>query len=362
MYVIGRKSNIFASQYGNIMENVMIERLGKELFTFIQANADTEAKSTLMVSTATPFAILNNPDKFNTIINLQKINDIRFINKFFEAVNSRLENGDTFIGCLETFSARKEKKKINRVPVIRTFYFGFEFIFMRAFPKLAGLKKVYFVVTKGKNRLLSKAEALGRLVSCGFRIEEYKTINGLLYFVVKKEKEPDYNMTPSYGPLYKMPRIGKNAKIIKVYKFRTMHPYAEYLQDYILSISGYSKTGKPADDFRLTPWGKYFRKYWIDEFPQLINLLKGDLKLIGVRPISQRYFNDIPADLQELRLKQKPGCIPPYISLNKKSDVQSVLEAERQYLKEIEKHPYVTDIKYFFKALYSIGIKGKRSA
>ena len=344
------------------MENLVLAEAGKEACEYIKTYADLKSKETLVVSTVTPFNILSNPNDINTIVNLWTVNDIRFINKFFEAVNSRLENGGTFIGCFETFSARKERKKVNKIPVVRSFYFGFEFIFMRAFPKLAGFKKVYFFVTKGKNRLLSKAEVLGRLVSCGFRIDDYKTINGLLYFVAKKEKEPDFNMTPSYGPLYKMPRVGKNGKMIKIYKFRTMHPYAEYLQDYILGLNGYAESGKPAGDFRLTPWGKFFRKYWIDEFPQLINVLKGDMKLVGVRPISQRYFNDIPADLQELRLKQKPGCIPPYVALNKKANVNSVLDAEREYLEAIQKHPYTTDIKYMFKALFVIVFKGKRSA
>jgi len=105
-------------------------------------------------------------------------------------------------------------------------------------------------------------------------------------------------MDPSYGPIYRMPRIGKNGKIIKVFKFRTMHPYAEYLQDYVLGINGYATSGKPANDFRLTPWGKVMRKYWLDELPQLLNVLLGQLKIVGVRPVSQRYFDDIPKDLQ----------------------------------------------------------------
>ena len=100
----------------------------------------------------------------------------------------------------------------------------------------------------------------------------------------------------------------------------------------------------------------------VDEIPQLINLIKGDLKLVGARPVSQRYFNDIPKDIQELRLTQKPGCIPPYVALNRKSSVGSVLDAEREYLEEKIKKPYTTDTKYFFKALFNIFFKGKRSA
>jgi len=91
-------------------------------------------------------------------------------------------------------------------------------------------------------------------------------------------------------------------------------------------------------------------------------VLKGELKLVGVRPISERYFNDIPEDLQELRLTQKPGCIPPYVSLDRKSNVDAVLQAEREYLMEKIKRPYTTDFRYFFKAVFNIIFKRKRSA
>ena len=141
-----------------------------------------------------------------------------------------------------------------------------------------------------------------------------------------------------------------------------MHPYAEYLQDYVLNINGYSETGKPANDFRLTPWGGFLRKYWLDELPQLLNILQGNLKLVGVRPISQRYFQDIPKDLQDLRLTQKPGCIPPYVALNRNGNVEDVLQSEREYLNEKLKYPYTTDTKFFFKAIYNIVFKHKRSA
>jgi lipopolysaccharide/colanic/teichoic acid biosynthesis glycosyltransferase len=344
------------------MKDLFIKECGTEAHDYFSKFADLESKETLVVSTSTVFNIINNRNTFNVIINLKQMNDFRFINKVFEGANSKLQNGDLFITCVETYSARKRKKSISKIPVIRSIYFGMEFIFMRVFPKLPWFKKVYFFVTKGRNRVLSKAEAFGRLASCGFEIQDYQSFNGLMYIITKKVKEPAFNMRPSYGPIYTMPRIGKNGKIIGVYKFRTMHPYAEYLHDYILKENGYAETGKPADDFRLTPWGKYLRRYWLDELPQLINVMKGDLKLVGVRPISERYLKDIPGDLRELRLKQKPGCIPPYVALDRKSSVESVLQAEREYLLEKEKHPYITDVKYFFKAVFNIIFRRKRSA
>ncbi|MBL7918669.1 MAG: sugar transferase [Bacteroidia bacterium] len=344
------------------MKDLIIERSGQGAYDFFNKYIEVDSKNTLVVSTTNEFNIINNPYSFNTLINLSKLNNIRYINKFLEKVNSKLNNGDIFIACLETYAARKERIKVRKIPVVKQIYFGMEFIFLRVFPKMWGFKKVYFLLTRGRNRILSKAEGLGRLVSCGFEIIAYENFNGLLYIVVKKVKEPEFNMHASYGPLYKMPRMGKNGKIIGVYKFRTMHPYAEYLQDYVLKVNGYSETGKPANDFRLTPWGSFLRRYWLDELPQLINVFKGELKLVGVRPISQRYFQDIPEDLRELRLKQKPGCIPPYVSLDRKSSVDAVLQAEREYLIQKSKQPYFTDIKFFFKAIFNILFRRKRSA
>lgn len=340
----------------------IVSKSSKKVNDYINEHLGNRAENALIVSTVNNFSISDNQGAHDAIVNLSRINDIRYINKFFEHVNSISKTDDYFICCLETFSARRIRKPIGSVPFLGKIYFFLEFIFMRIFPKVKGLKKVYFSLTRGRNRLLSKAEALGRLVCCGFEIVDCETIDGLLYVVTKKIKEPTFDMNPSYGLLYKMPRLGRNGEMIGVYKFRTMHPYAEYLQDYVLKMNGYAESGKPKDDFRLTPWGKVLRRYWLDELPQLINVLKGDLKIVGVRPISRRYFQDVPGDLQILRLKQKPGCIPPYVALNRNGNVTSVLQAEREYLIMSLNHQLATDVNYFFMALFNIFFKNKRSA
>ena len=291
-----------------------------------------------------------------------RMNDVRRINKFLEHVNESMDEGEMFAASFETYRARRKRIVFYKIPLLKYGWIFSEFVFLRIFPKLPVLKKIYFGVTGGKDRLLSKAEMLGRLVACGFEIIHHESTNCLTRFVVKKVKEPAYDTEASYGPLFRMRRIGKGGKIIQVYKFRTMHPYSEYLQDYILKQNGYAESGKPADDFRLTPWGKVMRRYWLDEVPQLINVLKGDMKLVGVRPVSPRYFEDIPKHLQDLRIKQKPGCVPPYVSLDRKPSVEGVLKAEEEYLLEKQRNPYFTDTRYFVSAIYNIIVKKKRSA
>jgi len=328
---------------------------------YFENYVDLENKELQVILKSNSFK-LDRFSKVDNVICLEKVNDIRYINKHFEKINSKLSHGGVFIGCLETFSARRNRKKIDSIPIIGNLYFSFEFVIKRILPKLSYTKRHYFDITKGNDRLLSKAEGLGRLICSGFKIMDYKSINGLLYFVVKKEKEPFFDLNPSYGPVYKMPRLGKNGKIIKVFKFRTMHPYSEYLQDYVLKANGYAESGKPAEDFRIPVWGKFMRKCWLDELPQLINVIKGEMKLVGIRPVSKRYFQDIPKEMQKLRLTQKPGCIPPYVALNRKGNVMSVLQAEKEYLEEKIKNPYTTDIKYFFNAIFNIVFKHMRSA
>lgn len=291
-----------------------------------------------------------------------RINDIRYINRFFIQVNNSLTIGDYFLMHVEVLEDYRKRKKSRNIPFFGFFVRLWDFGVHRIAPKIWGLKKIYFGITRGKGRLISKAEVLGRLVSCGFDIVDVFPSKGELVIISKKVSEEHDEGKPSYGPLFKMRRVGKNGKIIGVYKLRTMHPYSEFLQDYMIRTQGYAENGKIKDDFRTSKWAKIIRKYWIDELPQLLNVLKGEMKLVGARPVSQAYFDKIPKDLQEMRLKFKPGCIPPYVAFNVESGLESVLEAERKYLEMKTKNPYTTDLKLFFKAIFNIVFRGKRSA
>lgn len=347
------------SKSSNFKEEYFLSHTNAELLQFIKKYSDVAFDSIEFIDTDSVFNISNNNN--NCIVNIHRINDIRYINKFLEDINNRLSLGGTLICCVETIQARRTRKKKLKIPILNFIYFALEFIFLRVFPKISFLKSFYFTITRGKNRLLSKAETLGRLVSCGFEIKNIKTINGLLYIAVKKNGLPKYDMQPSYGPIYKMPRIGKNKKIINVYKLRTMHPYSEYLQGFISKRNGLSNGDKINNDFRITPEGYFFRKLWIDELPMIINVLKGDIKLVGVRPLSKYKFNLYPKDIQLLRTKFKPGLLPPFYA-DLPSNFDELVSSEVKYIKAYEKHPLRTDIKYFFVAFYNILFKGARSS
>jgi lipopolysaccharide/colanic/teichoic acid biosynthesis glycosyltransferase len=292
--------------------------------------------------------------------NLQKVNDIRYLNKYFEHVNMLLPFYGVFIGCVETKGQRAERIFRKFPKPVAYPYYVLDFILKRMMPKFRITRKIYFLITKGRNRVLSKAETLGRLVSCGFSILEIKEMNNLLYFAVSKARKPYFDMHPSYGPLFKMRRIGKDGRMIGVYKLRTMHPYAEYLQAYVHQVSSLKEGGKFNNDFRITDWGRVFRKLWLDEVPMILNLLKGDLKLVGVRPLSQHYLSLYTEELRNKRLKYKPGLVPPYYADMPKT-LEEIMASEMRYLEAYEKNPLLTDWQYFWKAFYNIVIKRARS-
>jgi hypothetical protein len=340
----------------------LYEDYSPELVHFLSEHVNLNHPEILVTNTTTRFNILKEPYGFYSgIVNLKRINDIRYLNKFFETVNDKLPVNGTFIGCVETKNLRKERILKKYPPGLNYIYYTLDFILKRIFPKLPVTKKIYFFLTRGNNRVLTRSETLGRLVACGFNIEEQETINGHLYFVARKIKPPLYPENPTYGLLVRLNRVGKNGKNIRVLKLRTMHPFSEYLQDYVYKQNNLEQNGKFKDDFRLCTVGKFLRKFWLDELPMLINIIKGDLKLVGVRPISPHYYSLYPEELQKKRIRFKPGLFPPfYADLPKTFD--EIVESELRYLEAYEKHPLRTDLLYFRKAFCNIVFRCARSS
>ncbi|MCW5921959.1 MAG: sugar transferase [Saprospiraceae bacterium] len=294
------------------------------------------------------------------ITNLKKINDIRFVNKFLESANECLRYGGTLIGCVETAQQRKDRLMAKFPFPLNKVYYFFDFWVKRVWPKLPYFKQLYFFITTGRNRVISEMETYGRLYSCGFRLKKTLNSDGLLYFVAEKTGEPDYNNEASYGPLIKLRRVGKNGRVFGVYKFRTMYPYSEYIQEFVYQHNGLQPGGKIKEDPRVNSAGRFMRKYWLDELPMLWNFLKGDMKLIGVRPLSRHYMSLYPKDFQEYRQRFKPGLIPPvYVEIPE--TLEDVVAIEGRYLAAYERNPLLTDFRYFCRAFYNIVIKRVRS-
>ncbi|MBN2318430.1 MAG: sugar transferase [Acidobacteria bacterium] len=294
------------------------------------------------------------------IINLHPTNDFGRINTYFLEVYKKLKNGGYFVGTKTSLLTNKELIYLKYPKYLAHLQYAINFIIHRVLPKINGINLFYFAITKGRNRLISLAEILGRLSYCGFRIIDFTDQKGMKFFIAQKYKTPSLDLNPSYGPIIKLKRVGPHGHYLEIYKFRTMHPYSEYIQDFIYDQNKLQKSGKIANDYRLTKWGKVLRKFWIDELPQLANLFKGDLKLVGVRALSYHYFSLYPKDVKRMRFKTRPGIFPPYYA-DMPETFDEIIQSERKYLKRYFKKPFITDFSYFFKILYNISFKNARS-
>lgn len=127
------------------------------------------------------------------------------------------------------------------------------------------------------------------------------------------------------GPIfYDQLRIGKNGKIFKMYKYRSMVIGAdeilkEYLEKNEEARREYKEYKKLKNDPRITRVGKFLRKTSLDEFPQFINVLKGDMSLVGPRPYLPREKEDM-GEYYTYIIKTKPG-ITGFWQISGRSDV-----------------------------------------
>lgn len=300
------------------------------------------------------------PNSLQIFINLHRINDLRRVNLYLIKVSELLIDGGVFICQGQTITERRNQFCRNLTPYVGMVAYFFDFLFRRVMPKIPVLQGWYFALTKGRNRALSETEILGRFYFCGFELIHKREINGSMHFILKKARLPRTDPSPTYGPLIRLKRLGKDGKVIYVKKLRTMHPYSEYLQDYVFQTNALQEGGKFKNDFRVTSWGKILRALWIDELPQFYNFFKGELALVGVRALSEHYFSLYPPDMQELRLKLKPGLMPPFYS-DMPTTFDEIVESERRYIQQKSAKPFFTDWKYFWKGAWNILINKARS-
>ena len=171
-----------------------------------------------------------------------------------------------------------------------------------------------------------------------------------VYIARKILKEDD-------GPLfYEQLRYGKGGKQFRIYKFRSMCMNAdkrlkEYLDQNDEAKKEFEENHKLKNDPRITKIGNVLRKTSIDELPQLINVLKGDMSLIGPRPIVDGEIEKYGKNKDKF-LSVKPG-ITGYWAANGRSDTSydERIEMELYYVDNIS---FKLDVKIFFKTISSV--------
>ena len=320
------------------------------LLNFLDKYISVASSNTFVMRSSEIFNIQKLRDyRFDVIINLMPLNQIRGINHMFGMVNDKLPDDGLFICCYEPQSTTKRNMLRRFTPVFGWIYYSIQYLYKRVLPKIFMTERLYFDLTEGKDRILSKAEVLGRLCYCGFEIVAEHKYGDLTYVIARRAFTPETIQKKRYGIFVQLNRMGKNGKHITVYKLRTMHPYSEYIQSYIYDKYSLQSGGKFKRDIRVTTTGKCLRRTFVDEWPMLLNLFKRDVKLIGVRPISQQYYSLYSPELQEKRRHHKPGLMPPFYA-DMPSTLEEIEASEMRYLNSCErKGTFITDVIYFFK-------------
>jgi len=145
-------------------------------------------------------------------------------------------------------------------------------------------------------------------------------------------------------------RVGHNGKIFKMYKFRSMDMDAELKKKDLACENEMSgPMFKMKDDPRVTKIGKFIRRTSIDELPQLINVLKGEMSLVGPRPSLQNEVDEFEPWMME-RLEVKPG-LTCFWQISGRNDVkfEDWMKLDVKYVKE---KSFLVDMKMIFKTIF----------
>lgn len=164
--------------------------------------------------------------------------------------------------------------------------------------------------------------------------------------------------SPGASPIYSQTRVGKGGREFKFYKFRSMVPNAESMLDDLLPQNEMDGPAfKIKEDPRITRFGKIIRKSSIDELPQLLNVIKGDMSLVGPRPPLPREV-EMYNDYQLQRLDVIPGMTCYWQVQPSRNDL-SFEEWLEWDLKYIENRGLKTDICILLKTFGAVcGLEG----
>lgn len=198
-------------------------------------------------------------------------------------------------------------------------------------------------VNNGKLYLVSKRliDIVGSL--CGIILLSFLFI--IVAILIKLED-------PKSTVIFSQTRVGLKGKEFKMYKFRSMVSDAEKkLQDLLQYNEVSGAMFKMKDDPRITRVGKFIRKTSIDELPQLFNVLKGDMSLVGPRPPLPREVAEY-TNYDKQRLWVTPGCTGLWqVSGRNSLGFEEMIELDLQY---IRKRSFLYDIKIILKTVLAL--------
>ena len=163
----------------------------------------------------------------------------------------------------------------------------------------------------------------------------------IVFFLIKKDSDG--------SAFYKAQRVGKNGKVFTMYKFRTMVQDAD-------KIGGPSTS---ADDPRLTKIGLFLKKYQLDELPQLFNVLRGDMSVVGPRPEVKMYVDMMTDEEKNVILSVHPGLtdLASLWDFHEAEALKGSADPEKTYMEEIRPEKLRLQKEYVRTASFFLDMK-----
>ncbi|MEA3371725.1 MAG: sugar transferase, partial [Campylobacterota bacterium] len=233
-----------------------------------------------------------------------------FGNKYLGYVKSSHKNSD--IVFMDTqgipkeeiesklLSLSYEKKEIIFIPILNSFNFADARI-IEIFNARTNMIVLESSLLKKRNRLIKK---MADLFLSLLLVPILLPILGIISFLIRKEE-------PKGSVFFKQKRLGKDGKVFVCYKFRSMREdgdevLKEYLKGHPEEVESYSKYHKYINDPRITKVGNLLRRTSLDELPQIINVFRGEMSLVGPRPYMLNEKEKIDSKV-DMVLAVKPG-------------------------------------------------------
>lgn len=154
---------------------------------------------------------------------------------------------------------------------------------------------------------------------------------------------------------YSHKRVGQFGKEVYIHKFRSMKTDADNLEEMLTpeELEIFMSEFKLENDPRITKVGNFLRKTSLDELPQLFNILKGDLTLIGPRPIVEKELENYGEDADKL-LSVKPGLTGYWQAYARNDAIYATGERQKMELHYVDNRNFILDIKIFFMTFMSV--------
>lgn len=201
--------------------------------------------------------------------------------------------------------------------------------------------------TEGKNLYLAAKRVFDFCASC-VALALLSPVLLLIMLLIKLE---------DHGPaIYRHVRVGMNGRQISIYKFRSMKVNADRLEDMLTpeQLEQYHREFKVDNDPRITKIGNFLRKTSLDELPQLLNIIKGELSVVGPRPVVMEELDKYTSAQRARFLSVKPGLTGYWQAYARNNASYESGERQKMELYYVDHASFLLDMKIILKTVVAV--------